>query len=103
MSHPAQQMEVPGAPHSAKRRLVSPANNSSPGFHPSFSGDHVAVIVHSHRLVEIVPRSADEWRAIDDERRRASRELTASGQVYPSGSPSERLRHRRSKGSRRRR
>lgn len=78
MSHPAQQ-EVPGAPQSAKRRLVSPANTSSPGFHPDYPAEnHQRVTVLSAHRIEVVPHSVAELRrqqfAWNHEVRRRQRE-----------------------------
>lgn len=60
----APQLEVPGAPQSAKRPLVSPANTSSSGFHhPDYPAEnHVSVRVLSRHLIEIVPIPVSELR-----------------------------------------
>ncbi len=94
------------APHETRRvtpdakcSQASPARNCSPGFVPTDPGDHLAVLVHPRlpHIVTVVPRTAAEYRWMEQEERRQSREQTARDQACSFGTPSQPLRHNRRK------
>lgn len=80
-------------------RGASPARNCSPGFVPADPGDHIAVLVHPRapHLVTVVPRTVAEYRMMEQDERRLSREQTAREQACPSGTPTGTMRHKRRK------